>query len=398
MSTTWMLLTVLLAMAGIALLLWYQKKNKLHHIQEIIEQHASQYAAIESKLSRAEKELKGVLNNLQDTYYRVDEEGKLLFVSSSVTELLGYTQDELCGHFITEFYTHPEQRELFLQALENNDGHIEQYEITLRHKNGSTVWVSTNARFLLDDNNANIGIEGTGRDTTAKKHAEDSLIQAKEQAEQANRAKTLFLANMSHEIRTPMNGIVGFTNLLLQTKLNDVQQSYVDTINTSVNDLLNIVNDILDFSRIESGKLELQSKAVDINDCLASVISLFSATAEGKKLKLIFQISSNLPNFISADPLRLRQIISNLVGNAVKFTEQGSVTLNVKTVETKVGQELLIEIIDTGPGISEKDKANLFESFTQANNDIYKHNSGTGLGLAISKQLIELMHGSIGVR
>ncbi|MFW2372957.1 MAG: ATP-binding protein [Gammaproteobacteria bacterium] len=380
--------------------LWLNSTRILKQQHQKLNQEIENHKQIENKLRTSERELKGILDNLQDTYYRTDADGELTFVSSSVKPLLGYKPDEFMGHNIKEYYTHPDQRDTFLKALADNGGHVEQYIVTLRHKNGSTVWMSTNAHFLLDEHGNIIGVEGTGRDFTAKKKAEEALIKAKEQAEQANQAKSQFLANMSHEIRTPMNGVLGFTNLLANTELDNTQRDYVDTINISINDLLTIINDILDFSRIESGKMELQFQPTKINDCLAPVARLFSADATSKQLALEFNLSDNIPECISTDPLRLRQVVSNLVGNAIKFTKQGVIQLNVSLHPKKTSEHLLIEIIDTGKGIDDSDKIRLFEAFTQAqcNTTLYKHQSGTGLGLAISKQLVEMMGGEIGVK
>ena len=391
------LLIVFILTTIVSTVLWIKSSLKLKKNNLIYADELEKQKVIEKNLSTSQRELKGILDNLQDTYYRTDAEGFLEFVSSSVEPLMGYVPKELIGHKITDFYTHPEQRETFIQALASNNGHVEQYPITLRHKNGSVIWMSTNAHFLLDESGSVVGIEGTGQDFTARKKAEDNLIEAKDQAEQANKAKSLFLANMSHEIRTPMNGVVGFTNLLSNTNLDERQSDYVNTINTSVNDLLTIINDILDFSRIESGKMELQTEVVNTRECLSSVVRLFSAAAKIKSLELECVISDDSPEYLLVDPLRLRQIVSNLIGNAIKFTDCGSITLNIKKISGNESNELLIEVIDTGRGIDESERSQLFDSFSQADHSIYKSDSGTGLGLAISKQLIELMHGSIGV-
>jgi len=353
---------------------------------------------IEKSLNTSQRELKGVLDNLQETYYRTDLNGIVLYVSDSVELLLGYTAKELIGQKTTDFYVDPEKRNKFIDALSQNNGYVEQYPFSLQHRNGSTVWLSTNARFLLDQEGNVIGVEGTGQGFSARKNEEENLIKAKDQAEKANKAKSLFLANMSHEVRTPMNGIIGFTNLLSKTQLNKNQSEYVDTINTSMKDLMNIINDILDFSRIESGKLELKTQVVNINEFLESVIRLFSEAANTKSLKLTYQPIGLIPENIIIDPLRLRQIISNLIGNAIKFTDVGSVTLTAEVLSINDSHELIIEVIDSGKGIAQEDHVNIFEAFNQTNDSIYKPDSGTGLGLAISKQLIGLMHGKIGVK
>jgi len=353
---------------------------------------------IEKSLNTSQRELKSVMDNLQETYYRTDLNGLVLFVSSSVELLLGYTAEELIGKKTTDFYVDPDKRSKFIEALTENNGYVEQYPFTLQHKNGSTVWLSTNARFLLDEAGNIIGVEGTGQSFTARKNEEENLIKAKDQAEKANKAKTLFLANMSHEVRTPMNGIVGFTNLLSKTKLDKKQSEYVDTINTSMKDLLNIINDILDFSRIESEKLELKTQIVNISDFIKSVIRLFSEAAKSKSLKLTYQENGSLPDNIIIDPLRFRQIISNLIGNAIKFTDSGSVCITSELRSINNTHELIIEVIDSGKGIPLDEQIHIFEAFNQTNDSVYKPDSGTGLGLAISKQLIELMNGIIGVK
>ena len=392
------LLIIFILTTMISTTLWMISSRNLANNNSIYSDELIKHKIIGENLTKSRRELKGILDNLQDTYYRTDDDSVLQFVSSSVEPLLGYKPEELIGHKITEFYINADDRVPFLQAMAGNNGHVEQYPITLRHKNGSTIWMSTNAHFLLDDQGLVIGIEGTGQDFTARKIAEENLIKAKDQAEQANKAKSLFLANMSHEIRTPMNGVIGFTSLLSRTSLDEKQSEYVNTINTSVNDLLIIINDILDFSRIESGKMQLQTEVVDTRECLDSVVRLFSAAAKIKLLDLECHVSDDLPEYLIVDPLRLRQIVSNLIGNAIKFTDQGLITLNAERINENGSDTLKIEIIDSGKGVSNCEKDRLFDAFTQADYSVYNAGSGTGLGLAISKQLIELMNGSIGVK
>ena len=392
------LLIIFIITTAVFLNLWLKTSKKLKSNMVILADGLEKNKVIKESLHTSQRELKGVMDNLQETYYRTDLNGLVLYVSSSVELLLGYTAEELIGQRTTDFYVDPDKRNKFIEALTENNGYVEQYPFSLQHKNGSTVWLSTNARFLLDEVGNVIGVEGTGQSFTARKNEEENLIKAKDQAEKANKAKSLFLANMSHEVRTPMNGIVGFTNLLSKTKLDEEQSEYVNTINTSMKDLLNIINDILDFSRIESGKIELKTQVVNINDFLESVIRLFSEAAKTKSLDLSYHTSNSLPNNIIVDPLKLRQIISNLIGNAIKFTDKGSVNLTAEVLNINGADELHIEIIDSGIGVAKEDQENIFDAFNQTNDSIYNPDSGTGLGLAISKQLIELMHGKIGVR
>ena len=398
MSITSLFLIIFILTTIVSTALWIKTSIKLKKNLLILSDGLEKNRVIEQSLHSSRRELKGVMNNLQETYYRTDLNGTVLFVSPSVELLLGYTAEELIGQKTTDFYINPEMRENFIKALSENNGYVEQYPFTLKHKNGSTVWLSTNARFLLDETGHVIGVEGTGQGFSALKTEEANLIKAKDQAEKANKAKSLFLANMSHEVRTPMNGILGFTNLLSKTKLDEEQLEYVDTINTSMKDLLSIINDILDFSRIESGKIEIKTQVVNINDFFESVIRLFSEAANEKSLNLSYQASMSLPENIIIDPLRLRQIISNLIGNAIKFTEYGSVNLTAQFIQEGEKEELLIEVIDSGKGIAEQEHKYIFEAFNQSHESLYRPDSGTGLGLTISKQLIELMHGEIGLK
>ena len=390
-----MLTLLLLSISLLIFFSWKLYNNQLAYndLQQQLSRTKTEKQVLIQKHQTTRRELKGILDNLQDTYYRTDNEGNVSFASSSVIHLLGYTPEEVLGKKLAGLYKHPEDREKFLKNLQEGSGHVEQYEAIMRHKDGSDVWVSTNAHFLLDENKNIVGVEGTGRNITAHKLTEQALIKARDQAEQANNAKSLFLANMSHEIRTPLNGITGFTKLLSKTPLSIEQRDHVETIQTSVNDLLNIINDILDFSRIESGKMELHEDAVNINSCIAAVARLFSAMAEEKQLNLKINISNDIPAYIKTDPLRLKQIVSNLISNAIKFTSQGSVMIKAG-MDNK---QLLIEVIDSGIGIAKHQQQHLFNAFTQIDEELYKDHAGAGLGLAISKKLTEMMGGTIGV-
>ncbi|MEX2600065.1 MAG: histidine kinase N-terminal 7TM domain-containing protein [Balneolaceae bacterium] len=235
------------------------------------------------------------------------------------------------------------------------------------------------------------------RDVTRHKNFESELILARTQAESANRAKSDFLAHMSHEIRTPLNGIIGFVDLLQNSELNDSQRQYLSIVDTSAKSLLDIINDILDLSKIESGKLQLDPEELDLQEMSSQIVEMFTWEARKKELKLIQQLSPDLPRYILADPMRLRQILVNLLGNAVKFTQTGTIEFRIESLpsDNKRKLHLRFSIIDTGIGIAKKNQKKIFQSFTQEDISTTKRYSGTGLGLSISNKLLALMNSEL---
>ncbi|SDX67109.1 PAS domain S-box protein [Hymenobacter psychrophilus] len=364
------------------------------------------------ELAAQEEKFRAIFESFQDVYYRTDQQGIITLLSPSVHDMLGYQPEEALGRFIGDFYINPQERDNLLAQVREL-GEARNFEVAMRHKEGHAVSVLVNARRLLGDeaNGTLNGTEGIGRDITGLKQMQDDLRLAKEEAEQALEAKTLFLANMSHELRTPMNGIIGMIDLLHQTVASEEQEEYVDTLRKSSDALLAILNDILDLSKIQAGKLQLNEVGIDLHYTLEKIYSLFSNRAGQKRLKFTYHFTPTAPRFIITDETRLLQILSNLTSNAIKFTSQGTVSIIISAVAAvgteEVGTEaadaaddgyvVRFAVQDSGIGISPDDEKLLFTNFTQLDTTPTKAFGGTGLGLAISKQLADMLGGEIGV-
>ena len=351
----------------------------------------------ELSLRQSEEVFRGIFENLQDIYCRMDRQGIITMISPSVLKRTGYTAEEVLGRPITDFFA---DQKLIHRALLKlrRDGSLRNVEGNLRVKGGNIRQFMFNMLMFSDETGRPSEVAVLARDITALKRNELELLKAKEQAEHSLKVKEGFLANMSHEIRTPMNGVIGMVDLLINTKLDAEQRDYIQTVKRSSETLLHILNDILDLSKIEAGKMALHELPLSLEELMEKLVSLFAQTARNKGNTLTFKLGPKLPKYVIADQTRLLQILSNLTSNALKFTENGEVRINVK-LEKKTGKTNLIkvEVHDSGIGISEEDQKMLFTSFTQVDNSSQKSYGGTGLGLAISKQLCKLMNGDIGV-
>lgn len=343
-------------------------------------------------------------NNVTDIISRHTLEGIFIYVSPSITSLTGYTGEELIDKNILQII-HEEDASHFQETISNlKESDSVTISYRLISKFGREIWMESIIKFLKENNaDGSTGFIAVSRDITERKISEEHLQHVMEQSNIANNAKSEFLAVMSHELRTPMNGVIGMSDLLLTTDLNTEQFEYASSIQSSGKLLLTVINDILDYSKIESGKLEIEINPVQIETLIENTIKMFRPLLNEKKLNLINYFSPEIPKVIFTDVIRIRQVLNNLIGNAVKFTHQGQVGIKVELVsiikDPSLNEiaEIKVSVSDTGIGIPEEKIDKLFNLFTQVDSSTTRKYGGTGLGLAISKKIVSLLGGDIGV-
>jgi PAS domain S-box-containing protein len=311
--------------------------------------------------------------------------------------LTGCTRDELIGAPFKSYFTDPERAEAGIKLV-LSEKKVTDYELTARARDGKQTVVSYNATTFYDRDRTLQGVFAAARDVTERKRVEAELQQAKAMAETASQTKSNFLASMSHEIRTPLNAIIGMADLLKETPLTPDQRAYAEVFQEAGNSLLLLINDILDLSKMEAEQLVLEETDFDLAEILKSAMSLMNLRAHEKSLSLVYNVAPEVPTFLAGDVMRLRQILLNLIGNAIKFTERGEVTLRVEHEAGASEPGLLrFSVSDTGIGIPLDKLEAIFKSFTQVDSSTSRKYGGTGLGLTISKRLVELMGGRIWV-
>ena len=356
----------------------------------------------EMRLKASEERWQLALKGTNAGIWDWDAKANEVFLSKRWKEMLGFEEHEfpnLAGAW--EERVHPQDLPRVQTELRAHlDGGTPFYEseYRIRHKSGDYLWVMARGQALWDAKGECIRMAGAHTDITQRKHEEELLRHAKQQAEAANQAKSEFLANMSHEIRTPMNGIIGMTELALDTPLNSVQRNYLECVKISAESLMTILNDILDFSKIEAGKLSLEERVFDLHETVGDVMGTLAARAHQKGLELMYSIGAELPDAVVGDAVRLMQVLWNLIGNSIKFTEKGEILVNL-ALEEDLGGSLIMhgQVADTGIGLTPEQQIHIFEAFTQADSSTTRRYGGTGLGLAIVSRLSSLMGGRVWV-
>jgi PAS domain S-box-containing protein len=376
---------------------------------EFASQKTQDLREINERLKESEQRYRDIFHNAQVGLFRTRlSDGKVLECNAQMAAIMGYKDREV---FLREWYAarqyfRPEDRDLLLEELRLK-GEVHDFETRYVRQDGTIVWVNLTAK----QNPGCDYLEGVLIDVTKRREAEkkleevnncltDALRTAQELAkgaQAANAAKSQFLANMSHEIRTPLNGVIGMSSLLADTVLDEEQQEFVGAIQISANLLLGVINDILDLSKIEAGRLELELISFNLPSVIEQSLEVASSEAKERKLSLTYEIEHPVPACVVGDPARIRQVLLNLIFNAVKFTEKGGVKVRVVLEESEVEKFLKFSVSDTGIGIAPENISKLFEAFVQLDASTTRRYGGTGLGLAISKKLVEQMGGAVGV-
>ncbi|MFL6656502.1 MAG: CHASE domain-containing protein, partial [Massilia sp.] len=374
---------------------------------------AARAEQMRSALAQSERKFESLVDSaLEFAIIGTDLEGRIQVFSTGAARMLGYAPEAMIGHqTLALFHVAAEvaQRadELYAETGKQLSGvdvllaaareeRAEQREWTYVHRDGSLIPVSLVVTAIHAADGSAVGFLGVAHNVARQQELQASLVRAKELAEAASRAKSEFVANMSHEIRTPMNAVLGISHLLGKSQLAPEQRNYLDMIRTAGHSLLGIINDVLDFSKIEAGRMELAPEPFDLDLVLNTCASIMAVNAGDKDLELVVSAQARLPRQLVGDPLRLQQVLSNLISNAVKFTDHGEVSLLAEQV-SRVGEHLTLRFIvsDTGIGIDAEQQRKLFSPFTQADASMTRRFGGTGLGLTITKNLVELMGGTI---
>ncbi|MFV0421559.1 response regulator [Oleidesulfovibrio sp.] len=349
-------------------------------------------------LRQSEERFRGIVETSRDWIWEMDLSGWITYSSPRIEEVLGYTAVEATGKRIFDLMSYNDARNAwgqFMDAVEQASL-VENNENVFQHKSGHRVVLESNLVPMEGESGELLGFRGIARDVTEKRIVLSQLDTARKEAEAASKAKGEFLARMSHEIRTPMNAVIGMSHLALKTPLTPKQHDYLSKIQSSANSLLGVINDVLDFSKIEAGKLEVENVRFNLETVLTNVVGVNSISASEKGLEFLLDMGKDVPLEVYGDPLRLGQVLTNLVSNAVKFTASGEVIVAVKVVSSHSDvARVRFTVKDSGIGMNQDELTKLFNPFSQADGSITRRYGGTGLGLSISSKLVQLMGGEL---
>ncbi|HEY6062571.1 MAG TPA: PAS domain S-box protein, partial [Chitinophagaceae bacterium] len=409
-----------------------EQKEQNKELENAVEKRTSELSAANKELEQKNLQITEAREKLMSDYSRslieasldpfvtISADGKITDVNKASILITGLERDKLIGTSFSNYFTEPEKaQQAYLQAFEK--GFVADYPLTIKHKNGDLKDVVYNASVYKNDKGNILGVFAAARDVTVQNRIAKDLteaiefaemttviaVEAKTKAEEAShiaedavKAKQQFLSNMSHEIRTPMNAIIGFTKVVLKTELTAKQREYLMAIKLSGNALIVLINDILDLAKVDAGKMTFEEIPFKISSSVSAMMHLFETKIREKNLEFIKEYDESIPGVLLGDPVRLHQIMLNLVSNAVKFTSKGKITVSARRLADVDDESVIIEfaVSDTGPGIAENKTEKIFEKFHQASSDTSRLYGGTGLGLAISKQLVESQGGHIQVK
>ncbi len=380
-----------------------QTFDLLHVIKNIeintdeLRQLTNQLKSKNLQLSLQEEKFRNIIENMNLGILEVDNNDVIQYANNSFSQISGYSLDDLKGQYAHKLLTKKTDEKVIREIIkERNKGESGNFEVTIFTKSGEErIWFISGAPHYNDKGEI-IGSIGVHLDITEQKNLEKALEKAKDKAEEASRTKELFLANMSHEIRTPLNIILGMTRLIKKETLNDRLNEYVNHSQYAANHLLSIINDILDMSKIEFGEMKIQLNQFNLHSLSNALESIFTPNAEEKGLMFLYSISDEIYENLLGDDLRIRQVLINLIGNALKFTEKGFVSLNIRLISENLdSQKILFEINDSGIGMSEDFVNHIFDKFSQEANKANRKYAGTGLGMTICRDLLSLMESEL---
>src|SRR5579863_10357088 len=352
-------------------------------------------AAINARLNQSEARYKGLVDAQGDAIFRRDASSRLTYGNDAFFRLFGISPSRAIGYPFAPA-PHPESRAPAFGSFLEQGRTRARYDQHVKTATGYR-WIAWEDFAVRDSHGRLVEVQSVGRDITDRKLLEEALMEARDSAEEGSRAKSGFLATMSHEIRTPMNGVLGMGRLLLETDLKPEQRTYAEAITQSGEARLTLIGDILDFSKIESGTLTLDEDEVEVRALVAGVAELLGPRAHAKNIEITTMVARDVPEAIRIDQVRLRQILTNLMGNAVKFTEKGGVCVVLEMAKGRDRDFLRVEVRDTGVGVPSQKRQEIFHEFVQADSSHARKFGGSGLGLAISKRLVETMGGEIGI-